>query len=607
MDGMPLYALEKNQMNKVLNAIAYFSDPATGQPLSGGRVYVGLVDQDPQVPANQITVYAIQEDGSQVAIPQPVSLSSGGNPLYNGSPVTLAVSGNHSIKVLNSVGSQMLYTPDVLADSNSSPGSPQDSIAELVALELTVGEIYSTKGYYLPGDGGGANYLVKTAAAYGGVPDGYGDHYDAAGNVAVLQHGNICNVRQFGAKGDGVADDTDALTAVRDYASSSTLVKEVVFPTGIYKYTTSPNWAIQNLKVTFIGVVRLRNAGVGDCVVLDSGTSGSAFNVNFGFDNPPFIEGTSTTGKGMYIRAVHHSKISGNVRGCGSDSFVIDFAVVSEFRCISTINEGAWYSGARPVNGIVLRERNTGEAVTACIFYNPIIEAVSGDGIYLTNGDNNSFISGTSEGNFGRGLFVNSLSSNNKFDKIDFEANSGGDVVDNGPRTQYLGVYSDSTITISGKDVIFDGGMVNSLVDNGEGTSLRNLTYNIAGTGGISGTQDKQTRFTVRNVASGQLLKDKFSGSLIPTTTSCTSGVATTVLTLPSTGNNIYNVYAYIPNAGAATSYTATAIIAQATATSKIMSQVNGSLLTITLSGQNIQVTQSSGGPQSVFAFAQHI
>jgi len=99
---------------------------------------------------------------------------------------------------------------------------PKDSVAELKEAELDPGIYIHTKGFTTPGDGGGAIYLIKTAAAYGGTPDGYGDHYDDAGNVAVLQ-GDTFNLKQFGVIGDGVTDDTLALIAAADYREGITL------------------------------------------------------------------------------------------------------------------------------------------------------------------------------------------------------------------------------------------------------------------------------------------------------------------------------------------------------------------------------------------------
>jgi len=116
--------------------------------------------------------------------------------------------------------------------------------ADLVAASLTAGQLTSTKGYTTAGDGGGATYLIKTAVDYAGTPDEYGDHTLAGGTIAVLQTEGSVNVKQFGATGDGVADDTAAIQAAlgglpaipadvfTDYAE-----RVVYFPQGVYRIT----------------------------------------------------------------------------------------------------------------------------------------------------------------------------------------------------------------------------------------------------------------------------------------------------------------------------------------------------------------------------------
>lgn len=109
-------------------------------------------------------------------------------------------------------------------------------MADLAASSLTAGQIVSTKGYYAAGDSGGATYLIEAAGA---SFDGYGNHQLANSNVATLQSEEHTNVKQWGAKGDGVADDTAAIQAAIDAAEADE--RTVYFPKGEYKTTAVLN------------------------------------------------------------------------------------------------------------------------------------------------------------------------------------------------------------------------------------------------------------------------------------------------------------------------------------------------------------------------------
>ena len=77
--------------------------------------------------------------------------------------------------------------------------------------------------------------MIQTSAEFGTTPDGYGNHTLANGNVAVLQVEGAVNVRQFGAVGDGVTDDTVSLRTAWSYGGSSNL--EVQHTSGKYLVT----------------------------------------------------------------------------------------------------------------------------------------------------------------------------------------------------------------------------------------------------------------------------------------------------------------------------------------------------------------------------------
>jgi len=112
-----------------------------------------------------------------------------------------------------------------------------ENLANLKASKLTAGQLTTTKGFYQAGDGGGATYLIKTSADYGGTPDEYGDHTLSGSTIAVLQTEGSVNVKQFGATGDGVTDDSGAIQAALSHCRTTN--QTLYFPKGDY-YMTSP-------------------------------------------------------------------------------------------------------------------------------------------------------------------------------------------------------------------------------------------------------------------------------------------------------------------------------------------------------------------------------
>lgn len=92
--------------------------------------------------------------------------------------------------------------------------------------ELEVGKICKTIGYYAENDGGGGLYLVVDTTP--------STHYETLENglYAKLIFGENINVKQFGAKGDGIKNDTDAIQEAINYAES--IKGKLYIPDGTY-------------------------------------------------------------------------------------------------------------------------------------------------------------------------------------------------------------------------------------------------------------------------------------------------------------------------------------------------------------------------------------
>ncbi|WP_431222658.1 phage tailspike protein [Serratia sp. L9] len=124
---------------------------------ANGKIYIGKIDTDPAIPANQIQVYLQNNDGSTVPVAQPITINTGGYPVYNGQVAKFVTVEGHSMAVYDSSNVQQFYFPNRLEYATSP--SRQELVGSGGYL-LTPSAIYQSwkavgdvRGWGVVGDG----------------------------------------------------------------------------------------------------------------------------------------------------------------------------------------------------------------------------------------------------------------------------------------------------------------------------------------------------------------------------------------------------------------------------------------------------------------------
>lgn len=394
-------------------------------------------------------------------------------------------------------------TGSASAAPGASAGRSFDTLAE---LKTTAGTANGEVAYLLgvksgsPGKGAGPFRWSSTSTA-------------SANDVTVvavtgtstgrwLRIYDSLNVQMFGAVGDGVADDTSALQAARDYLNSITgSLPAIDFPAGDYKLTASPNWGIRGLVARFLGEVYFTNVGTGPCVIIDGGATSPSkvSNVTWGQVGQCILRGGASTGGGFYVRAVLRSKIRGRVYGCGTTQAAlrVEAGVLNEFDVNVTPDEtGSWYDGGKPMAGYTLTQRAAGEQTAYCTFVTPSVQATR-YGLYADHTLGNVFIGGDFEYCTESGAIFTPNAFSNKFFGTDFEVNTVSDIDCAGRYNEFHGCDSNTIINITGGDsnqII--GGNIQSLnITSGtRDTLISNVKYRRGLSGGVLTDNGVRTR-----------------------------------------------------------------------------------------------------------------
>lgn len=268
------------------------------------------------------------------------------------------------------------------------------------------------------------------------------------------------SVKDFGAVGDGVTDDTTAFNTA--LASGYALY----IPEGTFKLSALTGLLAANRTIRGAGIKKtvLRFTQSGIAFDLDSGASFTQ-----GIQLSDFtIEGNSATTAILHMKAIARSELRDiNLREAESTAgraLWLEDAHLNRFFGVLCSQDFNTMSSA-PLDGITIEAAN-GRQSSNNSFYSCYFEGAGSAtnslnvGIRITGGDNNNFVGGSAESCKVYGVLISAGCRYNLFAGTGFENTTAttADVLDNGISTKYMNCYSSKKMSLNGRQLEINGG-----------------------------------------------------------------------------------------------------------------------------------------------------
>lgn len=235
----------------------HITDPTTRRNLGLGEAWFGVIDGDPfSNPADRIDVYAVQPDGSELLVSQPIEVSAAGIAVVGGTPVQLRVDGEYSLDVRNYAGAQSYYAARVATwetdtdaridalEAYATADKIYETVAAMKAATNPSGSLVRCKRYGPTTPVLSTLIYLSRGTGWPTAADGYINHLDASGNFLELLADDI-GPEMAGAAGDGVTIDKTPIQKAADFCALNkrNLVINSGFTFGLNGYVLVKNGA----------------------------------------------------------------------------------------------------------------------------------------------------------------------------------------------------------------------------------------------------------------------------------------------------------------------------------------------------------------------------
>lgn len=370
----------------------YFPDPDEGRPVALGTVFIGVIDTDPEILANRITVTLLQEDGTEVSIPpasQPLSLNAGGVFTHNGSVVQVLVDRNYAMTVLDANSVQQFYFPN----SNSFTGydftflftTGASNSLSVTSTGLAAGGLVQTFHY-------DSNKTINSGAIFqatgtttvgkaGNCPDADGLFYDADGLQFTPPLNDRLHIRIWGATGDGVTDDSTAIQAAITLAQSTGGHPSVQLGSGVFAVGTQLTITGANQGIAIIGSLHAsaqQGSTEPTSTVKWTGGASAVFAVSSTFTSflDLAIQNTGTATSAIEYTSMSRLLVEGLscVEGTGDTAFSEAFIKIVNPVAYARFSRNEFFTNTGPANMILMDGQSAASGSTTIHIFDNIFD-----------------------------------------------------------------------------------------------------------------------------------------------------------------------------------------------------------------------------------------